>query len=158
MKVYEDVVKMMLRVNREEREVILRPWDTLLFVLRDSLGLPGTKSSCANGDCGACTVQINGRAVKSCLVLAVETVDDEITTIEGIENPSLQESFILHQGFQCGCCTPGMIVNADSLLKETCNHPTPDQIREHMESNLCRCTGYEGIEAAITYAIETKEK
>jgi carbon-monoxide dehydrogenase small subunit len=88
--------------------------------------------------------------MKSCLILAVETLHDEITTIEGIDNPALQTAFVACQGFQCGCCTAGMIVNADSLLKQI-PKPTPDQTRRYMESNLCRCTGYEGIEAAITH-------
>lgn len=153
MKIYKDVTTVTLTVNQEEREVVIRPQDTLLRVLRENLGLTGTKSSCENGDCGACTVQVNGKAMKSCLVLAVETIHDEITTIEGIDNTALQASFVTHQGFQCGCCTAGMIVNADSLLKETPS-PTQDQARVYMESNLCRCTGYEGIEAALTHVCQ----
>ncbi len=148
MKTYCDTVRIVLNVNNEVREVHVKPSETLLRVLREKLGLTGTKNGCEHGDCGACTVQINGRPVKSCLVLAVEAVNDTITTIEGIENDGLKESFIRHHGFQCGYCTSGMVVNADALLKTT-GKPLDQEIRSYMESNLCRCTGYEGIESAL---------
>lgn len=148
MNIYSDIQKVSLNVNNEEREVIIKPSDTLLRVLREKLGLTGTKNGCENGDCGACTVQINGKPFKSCLVLAIETMGDKITTIEGIDNDLLKDSFVKNHGLQCGYCTSGMIVNADALLKET-NNPSDIQTREYLESNLCRCTGYEGIEAAV---------
>ena len=143
-----DTIKTQLTINDEQRSVVFKPSDTLAQVIRDQAGLTGTKLSCENGDCGACTVQLDGKAVKSCLVLAAEAVGCRITTIEGIENPALEDAFVEHNGFQCGYCTSGMIVTIDALFKQ---HPKPDEatIRTHLQSNLCRCTGYEGIEAAI---------
>ncbi len=143
-----ETIQTELLINGERRSVVFKPADTLAQVIREQAGLTGTKLSCENGDCGACTVQLDGQAVKSCLVLAVEAIGSPITTIEGIDNPGLEEAFVVHNGFQCGYCTSGMIVNIDSLFKK---HPQPDAatIRSHLQSNLCRCTGYEGIEAAI---------
>ena len=145
---YSDTVKARLKVNGELREVIFEPSDTLARVIREQLGLTGTKTSCENGDCGGCTVQVDDVAIKSCLMLAVEAIGKRITTIEGIQNHRLKDAFTRHNGFQCGYCTPGMIVNADAMLKKT---PCPDkeQLTEHLQSNLCRCTGYEGIESAL---------
>ena len=148
MKIYSDIQKIILNVNNEDRELVIKPSDTLLRVLREKLGLTGTKIGCEHGDCGACTVQINGKPVKSCLSLAIEFINDKITTIEGIDNEALKKSFIKNHGFQCGFCTSGMLVNADSLLKSI-NSPTNEETRVYLESNLCRCTGYEGIEAAV---------
>ena len=152
-KVFNDIQKIILNVNNEEREVILKPSDTLLRVIREKLGLTGTKIGCEHGDCGACTVQIDGKPVKSCLSLAIESEGSKITTIEGITRESLKESFIENHGFQCGYCTSGMLVNADALLKDY-KWPTEEQSREYMESNLCRCTGYEGIELALKNAVK----
>ena len=148
MKTYKDVFNIVLSINNEDKEVIIKPSDTLLRVLREKIGLMGTRIGCENGDCGACTVQIDGKPIKSCLILAVEVIGKKITTIEGIKNKSLKEAFNLKQGFQCGYCTSGMIVNADALLNDQ-NELTEEHTREYLESNLCRCTGYEGIEAAI---------
>ena len=143
-----DTVKTELIINNEPRNVVFKPADTLAQVIRGQFGFTGTKLSCENGDCGACTVQLDGLAVKSCMVLAIEAVGCRITTIEGIDNDALKKAFVEHHGFQCGYCTSGMIVNIDALLKQ---HPNPDDatIRLYLQSNLCRCTGYEGIEAAI---------
>ena len=143
-----ETIQTALTLNNERRSVAFKPSDTLAQVIREQAGLTGAKLGCENGDCGACTVQLNGLAVKSCLILAVEAIGCRITTIEGIENKALMEAFIEHHGFQCGYCTSGMIINIDALFKK---HPHPDEadIRSHLQSNLCRCTGYEGIEAAI---------
>lgn len=153
MKTYNGIQKITLFINNEKREIIIQPSDTLLRVIREKLGLTGTRIGCEHGDCGACTVQINGKAVKSCLILAIETLDDKITTIEGLDNKTLKEAFIKYQGFQCGYCTSGMILNADSLLKLNKN-PSDEEIRLYLESNLCRCTGYEGIELAVKNTVK----
>ena len=148
---YRDTVVIHLNVNGAEREAAVRPADTLLHVLRDKLGLTGAKAACENGDCGACTVLLDGKPVKSCMILAVETEGAEITTIEGLSGTAIQKAFMAEAGFQCGFCTPGFIVNAYALLRA---HPDPDRetVRSWLESNLCRCTGYEGIENAVRAA------
>ncbi len=148
---YQDYAAISLRVNGETRQVVVRPADTLLHVLRRGLGLTGTKAGCENGDCGACTVLLYGKPVKSCMVLAVEVEGAEITTIEGLSATAIQKAFLAEAGYQCGFCTPGFIVNAYALIK---THPSPDAqtIRTWMDGHLCRCTGYEGIRNAITVA------
>jgi len=148
---YTHYAAISLRVNGDTREVVVRPADTLLHVLRQALGLTGTKVACENGDCGACTVLLDGKPVKSCMVLAVETEGAEITTIEGLSGTAIQQAFLEEAGYQCGFCTPGFIVNAHALLKA---HPSPDldTIRTWLDGNLCRCTGYEGIQKAISAA------
>lgn len=148
-----DLIQAELDINNEKRSVVFRPSDTLAYVIRDQAGLKGTKLSCENGDCGGCTVQLDGIPVKSCLILAVETIGCKIITIEGIENPQLKDSFTTHHGFQCGYCTSGMIVNIDALLNA---HSQPDEatIQTYLSSNLCRCTGYEGIEKALKSLIK----
>ena len=140
-----------LKVNGEQHSLVVRAGDTLLWVLRERLGLQGAKRGCQNGDCGACTVLLEGKPVKSCLVLAVEADGRSITTIEGLKDTAIQRAFGEHGGFQCGFCTAGFLLNAHSLLLA---HPQPDQktIRSWLESNLCRCTGYEGIERAVKAA------
>lgn len=148
-----DTIKTELTLNGEQRRVVFRPSDTLAKVIREQAGLTGTKLSCENGDCGACTVQIDGVPVKSCLKLAVEAIGCRITTIEGIENQALKDAFVKHNGFQCGYCTSGMIVTIDALFRSDSN-PKETTIRSHLQSNLCRCTGYEGIEAAIKSLID----
>lgn len=122
--------------------------ETLLNVLRGRLGLTGAKPGCLNGDCGACTVNIDGWPMKSCLMLAVEAVGKKITTIEGLKNTAIQREFVEQFAFQCGYCTPGFIMNCHSLIRQ---HPNADDeiIREWLESNICRCTGYKEIEAAV---------
>ena len=140
-----------LTVNGEARTLVVRAGDTLLWVLRERLGLQGAKRGCRNGDCGACTVLLDGKPVKSCLILAVEAQGRSITTIEGLKDTPIQRAFLEHGGFQCGFCTAGFLLNAHALLQA---HPNPDQetIRTWLESNLCRCTGYEGIERAVKAA------
>ena len=150
---YQDTISILLLVNGESREVQVRPADTLLQILRNHLGLTGAKAGCENGDCGACTVLLDGRPVKSCMILAVEAEDAEITTIEGISDTVVQRAFLDEAGYQCGFCTSGFIVNSFALLQA---HPDPDKetIRTWLESNLCRCTGYEGIENAVQAAVK----
>jgi carbon-monoxide dehydrogenase small subunit len=149
---YTRYAPLSLRVNGATREVVVRPADTLLHVLRHGLGLTGTKVGCENGDCGACTVLLDGKPVKSCMVLAVETEGAEITTIEGLSNTPIQKAFLAQAAYQCGFCTPGFIVNAYALLKA---HPSPsaETMRTWLDGNLCRCTGYEAIRKAINAAI-----
>jgi carbon-monoxide dehydrogenase small subunit len=150
---YEDVSRLTLRVNGEERTLFVRPADTLLRVLREKLDLTGPRFGCENGDCGACTVLMDGEPVKSCLVLAVEAAGHEITTIEGLKSSPIQEAFLAEAGFQCGYCTPGFLLAAHALLQR---HPKPtdEEIRVRLSGNLCRCTGYEGIERAVRKAAE----
>lgn len=148
MDIYKEYAVIDLQVNGEPHKVVVRPADTLLRVLREKLGLTGPKPGCENGDCGACTVLVNGKPVKSCLVLAVEVEGDEITTVEGLHNTSIQRAFMAYEGFQCGFCTPGFIVNAYALL-EAHPDPTEEQIEDWLSANLCRCTGYEGIRRAV---------
>ena len=141
-----------LRVNGVERRVSLRPWTTLLDALREHLDLTGTKKGCDHGQCGACTVLVNGRRIVSCLTLAVMKDGAEITTIEGLatngELHPLQKAFISHDGFQCGYCTLGQICSAAGLISEG-NAKTADEIRELMSGNVCRCGCYPNIVAAI---------
>jgi carbon-monoxide dehydrogenase small subunit len=137
-----------LNINDEIRRVTVGSGETLLNVLRGRLGLTGAKPGCLNGDCGACTVNIDGWPMKSCLMLAVEAVGKKITTIEGLKNTAIQREFVEQFAFQCGYCTPGFIMNCHSLIRQ---HPNADDetIREWLESNICRCTGYKEIEAAV---------
>jgi carbon-monoxide dehydrogenase small subunit len=144
-----------LNINDEEYEVIARPRESLLDVLRNKLQLTGTKIGCNEGDCGACTVIMDGRTVNACLVLAVEAEGRKIMTIEGLaQGPQmhpLQEAFIQFGGFQCGYCTPGMLLSAKALLDEN-SDPTDEDIRKGISGNLCRCTGYAKIVESIRHA------
>jgi aerobic carbon-monoxide dehydrogenase small subunit len=145
--------EIMLKVNGEERVVVVEPRQTLLEILRNDLGLTGTKEGCGNGNCGTCTVLLDGKAVSSCLVLAVEAEGQEITTIEGLAQAGkihpLQQAFIEEGAIQCGFCSPGMILTAKAFLDSN-PHPTEAQIRQAISGNLCRCTGYDKIVRAIT--------
>jgi carbon-monoxide dehydrogenase small subunit len=144
-----------MTVNSETYAMTVEPNQTLVKVLREALGLTGTKVGCEMGDCGTCTVIMDGKAVNACLVLAVQADGREILTIEGLARDEalhpLQESFIMEGAIQCGFCTPGMIMTAQALLKE---NPKPDeaQIREGISGVLCRCTGYSKIVQAIKSA------
>ena len=139
-------------VNGQPAEGLCEPHQSLLDVLRDELGLTGTKEGCSTGDCGACSVTLDGRLVCSCLVLAAEAEGKEVGTIEGVANPDglhvLQQKFLEHAALQCGICTPGIIVAAKSLLER---NPDPDEttIRYWLAGNLCRCTGYDKIIRAV---------
>jgi len=142
-----------LRVNGQRHRAWVSPNDLLLNVLREQLQLTGTKYGCGIGECSACTVQMNGEPVLACLVLAVSAVGKDILTVEGLQKPNgeldpLQEAFIEHAAFQCGYCTPGMLLTAKSLLAEKL-HPTEDDVRHHLRGNLCRCTGYASIVRAV---------
>ncbi len=142
-------------INGVVHQLDVRPEKTLLSVLRDQLYLTGTKEGCSTGDCGACTVLMDGKTVASCLVLAVEADGREITTIEGIAPDGdlhpVQEALVELGGFQCGFCTPGMVISAVAFLKEN-SKPTEEQIRRGLAGNLCRCTGYTKIVEAVQEA------
>ena len=148
-----------LNVNGSTREVFVEPSWTLARVLREQLGLTGTKVSCETGDCGACTVLIDGKAVKSCLYPVMKARGKDILTIEGIsrgkpgELHPLQEAFIEHFAVQCGYCTPGMIMTAKALLDEN-PRPTEEQVKAYLSGNLCRCTGYTKIIEAVLAAAD----
>ncbi|MCX8095156.1 MAG: (2Fe-2S)-binding protein [Caldisericia bacterium] len=149
MKIYEGFIEKNFNINGEKKRILIKTNETLLRVIREKIGLTGTKIGCENGDCGACTVLINDIPFKSCMILAIELDDeDKITTIEGINDNRIKEAFIEEEGFQCGFCTSGFIVNVYSLLKKY-EKPDDETIREYLESNLCRCTGYHGIENAV---------
>ncbi|HOE56286.1 MAG TPA: (2Fe-2S)-binding protein [Bacillota bacterium] len=143
-----ETAKITLDINGENRSLIVRPADTLLRVLREQAGLTGAKPGCENGDCGACTVLIDGAPFKSCIILAVEAVGHKVTTIEGLKGEPIQKAFAEKRGFQCGYCTPGFIMNCHGLV---INHPDADDetIEEWLQSNICRCTGYEEIREAV---------
>lgn len=139
-------------VNGELHEILIQPWQTLLDTLRDELRLTGTKEGCGNGNCGACTVILNGRAIISCCMLAAEAEGQEITTVEGLARDGkldpLQDAFIKHGALQCGFCTPGFLMSARAFLDQS-PHPTEAEIRLAIAGNLCRCTGYDKIVRAI---------
>ncbi|TMJ97972.1 MAG: (2Fe-2S)-binding protein [Alphaproteobacteria bacterium] len=145
-----------LNVNGTERKLMLAPWTTLLDALRDHLDLTGTKKGCDHGQCGACTVLVNGRRINSCLTLAVMQDGAKVTTIEGLATDdtlhALQQAFIDHDAFQCGYCTPGQICSAVGLIAEG-KAKTIDEIRELMSGNICRCGAYPNILAAIQQAM-----
>jgi carbon-monoxide dehydrogenase small subunit len=151
---------LMLRVNGEEYEIFTDSWKTLERVLRDDLGLTGVKGGCNTGNCGVCTVLIDGKAVKSCLVLASQAQGKDILTIEGLSKHGLhplQQAFIDHFAIQCGFCTPGMVLAAKALLDENQN-PTEEEVKLGLSGNLCRCTGYVKIVEAILAAAEMMRK
>jgi carbon-monoxide dehydrogenase small subunit len=141
-----------LRVNGADHEVAAHPAERLLDVLRDRLGLTGAKEGCGTGQCGACTVLLDGRPVNSCLLFAADAVGRDITTIEGLASDGkphpLQQAFVQHGAVQCGFCSPGMILAAKALLDRTPD-PTEDEIRRGLAGNLCRCTGYRKIIQAV---------
>jgi xanthine dehydrogenase YagT iron-sulfur-binding subunit len=143
-----------LTVNGEQRHVELEdPRTTLLDLLRERLHLTGTKKGCDRGQCGACTVLVNGRRINSCMALALSNDGAEVLTIEGLANGSdlhpVQATFIAHDGFQCGFCTPGQIMSAIGLIQEGHAGDNPERVREGMSGNLCRCGAYRGITEAV---------
>ncbi|OGP74527.1 MAG: hypothetical protein A2W09_00350 [Deltaproteobacteria bacterium RBG_16_50_11] len=149
-----------LRVNGEDHEVFTEPWKTLERVLRDDLDLTGVKEGCNTGNCGVCTVLIDGKAVKSCLVLASHVQGKDILTIEGLSKNGLhplQQAFIDYFAIQCGFCTPGMVLAAKALLDEN-PHPTEEEVKLGLSGNLCRCTGYVKIVEAVLAAAEMTRK
>jgi carbon-monoxide dehydrogenase small subunit len=150
-------VQVTMMVNGTHRQAMVRPRTTLLELLRSDLGLKGTNKGCGTGDCGACTVIIDGKAVNSCLVLALDAADKEITTIEGLAPPDglhpIQKAFVDHGAIQCGFCTPGMIMTAKAFLDRN-PEPTEEECKRAISGNLCRCTGYKKIVEAIMAAAE----
>jgi xanthine dehydrogenase YagT iron-sulfur-binding subunit len=151
-----DKIQISLVVNGVERRLAIAPWTTLLDALRDRLDLTGTKKGCDHGQCGACTVLVDGRRINSCLALAVMKDGAEVTTVEGLAKDGvlhpLQQAFIDHDAFQCGYCTPGQICSAAGLIAEG-KAKTADEIRELMSGNICRCGAYPNIVAAILQAM-----
>ncbi len=153
--------KIQFEVNGKAQEVFVEPWKTLLDVLREDLGLTGAKRGCDDGNCGACTVIVDGQAIKSCLMLAPQARGKKILTIEGLGSEDhlhpLQQAFIDHFAVQCGYCTPGMILSAKALLDEN-PRATEEDIRENLHGNICRCTGYVKIIDAIEAARDSMAK
>ena len=145
------------RINGEDVDFLAEPRQSLLECLRDTLQLTGTKEGCNDGNCGACTVIMDGRVVDSCLVLGVEAEGRDITTIEGVATPAglhpIQQSFLENAALQCGICTPGFIVASKALLEKEPN-PSEHRIRQWLAGNLCRCTGYDKIVRAVMQAAE----
>lgn len=152
-----------LDINDRIYEVLVSPTDLLVDVIRKEIGLTGTKKGCGQGDCGACTVIVDGRSQLSCLMLAVACEGKKITTIEGIANQEtgelhpLQKSFLDHGAVQCGFCSPGMILSSKALVDSN-PHPTEEEIKHALEGNLCRCTGYVLILEAVESYVEALSK
>ena len=147
-------------LNGEEVELLTEQWQSLLETLRDGLGMTGTKEGCADGNCGACSVILDGRLVDSCLVLTAEVDGKRVETIEGMAPAGglhpLQQSFLEEAALQCGICTPGFLVASRALLERE-PHPTEARVRHWLAGNLCRCTGYDKIVRAVLKAAETME-
>jgi len=150
-----------MTVNGEIVEIAIEPSAMLLDVLRGQLGLTGAKEACGQGDCGACTVLLDGKAVNSCITPALKAMDKEVLTIEGLGRPGklhpIQEAFIELGAIQCGFCTPGMVLSTKALLDENPN-PTEEEVRVGLSGNLCRCTGYVKIVEAVLAAAEKMRK
>ena len=150
-----------LTVNGEAHELFVKPKSVLMDVLRDQLGLTGAKRSCDSNACGTCTVILNGRAVNSCSILALQANGGEVVTVEGLakgaELHPLQKAFLDYGSVQCGFCTPGMLMSAKALLDKNSN-PTKEQMKEAIDANLCRCTGYNSIIRAITAVVNGEYK
>ena len=150
-----------LTVNGAATQLEVAPWTTLLDALREHLDLTGTKKGCDHGQCGACTVLVDGRRINSCLTLAVMKDGAEVTTVEGLAEGDalhpLQQAFVEHDAFQCGYCTPGQICSAVGLIREG-RAKTADEIRELMSGNICRCGAYPNIVAAIEQAMQADER
>jgi len=151
------VKKIAFILNGEKRNVYVEPNDLLLDVLREKLGIKSPKYGCGRGDCGLCTILLNGKSVRTCLILAIEADGQEMLTVEGLSKDKLtplQESFIRHNSFQCGFCAPGMIMTATEFLEKNPN-PREEEVKEAISGNLCRCTGYTPIIEAI---LDVKKK
>ena len=146
-----------LNVNGEGKQILVEPYSSLLDTLRDDIRLTGTKKGCDEGDCGACTVFLNGKPVTSCMVLAHSAHDADVITIEGLGNfddmNPVQQAFVDHGGLQCGFCIPGLIMSAIAFLKENPN-PTEEDVRFGIGGNLCRCTGYSKVVEAVLAAAQ----
>ena len=148
-------------VNGDLRELMVEPYHLLVDVLRDELGLTGTKKGCGGGQCGACTVLLDGKPVNSCLVLAIDARGKDVFTVEGLAQgrqlQPLQQAFLEKHGFQCGFCTPGLLLTAKALLDNN-PHPTEGDIREALVGNLCRCTGYNRIVKAVQTCADAERR
>ena len=147
-----------LTLNGEVRTVDVEPHEILLDVLRNQLGVKSPKIGCESGDCGTCTILLDGKTVRSCLILAIEADEQEITTVEGLSKNGptpLQQAFIKHNAFQCGFCAPGIVLAATELLERT-PHPTEEEVKEAISGNLCRCTGYQPIVKAVLDATKAQ--
>jgi glyceraldehyde dehydrogenase small subunit len=150
-----------LTVNGQPYELYVKPKTLLVEVLREQLGLTGTKRGCNSSSCGACTIMLNGMAVKSCSMLAIQANGGEVTTIEGLAQGTklspLQKAFLDHGSFQCGFCTSGMLMASTALLTEN-PKPTKEEIKEGIDGNICRCTGYNSIIRAVTAVVKGEYK
>jgi xanthine dehydrogenase YagT iron-sulfur-binding subunit len=155
------MIKLALKINGHVHRLLVEPRWTLLFVLRERLGITGAKAGCERGECGSCTVLIDDKPRYACLTLALEAVGSEITTVEGLldgeQLGEVQQAFVKHDAFQCGYCTPGQVVAAEGLLRAN-PAPTDDEIRIAMSGNLCRCGAYQHIVNAVTHAGETRKR
>ena len=153
-------VHVQTQINGDSIEFLCEPRQNMLEVLRDDLDLTGAKEGCNNGNCGACTIMVEGRPVNSCCMLGVEAEGSNIETIEGVASPEglhpLQQKFLEHAALQCGICTPGFIMNAKALLESNPN-PTEKEVRFWLAGNLCRCTGYDKIVRAVLDAADNGE-
>lgn len=157
-KIFDNYSVIQLDVNGDLRTVTVRPSDVLLDVLREQLGLTGAKPGCKNGDCGTCTVLLDGMPIKSCLTLAIETIGHKITTVEGLGGHApIQEAFVEHNAFQCGYCTSGFIMVSHALIN---NKPDADEyeMEKWLESNICRCTCYQEIRDAVMSVLQEQSK
>ena len=146
-------MKILLRINGEEHETDVWEGESLLYALRERLGFPGSKNACEQGECGSCSVLLDGQLVCSCLVLAAQAPGHELVTVEGLRFNRVQEAFVKAGAVQCGFCTPGFVVAATDLLERN-PRPSDDEIREALSGNLCRCTGYSKIFDAVRMAAE----
>lgn len=151
---FTSVEELELKVNGEIRRAMVRPADILLDTLREGLGLTGAKPGCENGDCGACTVMVDGIPQKSCLMLTAEALGRDIVTVEGLDRSPMQQAFVEEFAFQCGYCTPGFLMVAHALAQQ---HPGADEntMVEWLRSNICRCTGLNEIRDAVKKALES---
>lgn len=145
-----------LNINNNDYHIDIEGKERLIDIIRDKLNLTGTKEGCGEGECGACSIIIDGKLVNSCLILAFQAEGKKITTIEGVEDEYIKNAFIDVGAVQCGFCTPGMILSAKTILERKI-YPTKDEIREGISGNLCRCTGYNKIVDAIYLASKTRE-
>lgn len=150
-----------IKVNGQPYELYIKPKTLLVQVLRDHIGLTGTKRGCNDSSCGACTVMLNGMSVKSCSILALQANGCEVVTVEGLAKENklspLQNAFLDHGSYQCGFCTPGMLMSSTALLAEN-PKPTKEEIKEGIDGNICRCTGYNSIIRAVTAVVKGEYK
>jgi len=157
----DELTEVSMRINGKERKGAVEPRTLLVYFLRDELNLTGTHVGCDTGHCGACTVVMDGKAVKSCMFLAVQANGADVLTVEGLTNDDelhpIQEAFMENHGLQCGFCTPGLLMSSLALLREN-PHPTEADIRRGIEGNLCRCTGYVNVVRSIRAAAEAAAK